>query len=69
MFRLVKLAAYGLLGYFLYELVTGLTEDGPKDVAARQSRIPRRNDQPRRVPVGDGSGLERTQQVGRGVIS
>ena len=68
MFRLIKLATYALGGYFLYEFAAGICEGRPSNTAGGELPMRRRNDRPRTVTVGDASGLERTQTVGRGVV-
>lgn len=96
MIRLIKLAAYALLGYVMYELVLGISEGEPnrQEGARGQGRgaSAEGNDRPRsgrgdgrgrsgsgqtlsgagggqQVAVSDSTGAERTERVGRGVVS
>jgi hypothetical protein len=88
MFRLIKLAAYALLGYVLYELVLGISESERRSMepaGKRSQSQPRgqrrqpqeggegrtmgRTGQGLTVPVSDTTGAERTERVGRGVVS
>lgn len=56
--RLVKLLAYSLLGYVLYELYLGMTEG----TASGSSRSPKS------VSVEDAGGARTKRSVGRGVV-
>jgi len=84
MFRLIKLAAYALLGYVLYELFLGMTEE--REAAARggasrgqdqlQPQDSRTNQANRsmggqgsmQVETEDSTGASARHNVGRGVI-
>jgi hypothetical protein len=66
MLRLMKMTAYLLFGFFLYEAFRGISSSRCTQSRGRQSRSP---GQPKTVDVDDISGAHRTQQVGRGVIS
>ena len=83
MFRLIKLSAYLLLGYTLYELILGVLE-GSGGVHPQASTEPPAPRSPRRrVPspqpatltgsataeVGGNDGSHRRTRVGRGVVS
>ena len=79
MFRLIKLAVYALVGYCLYEMILGMTETpGKNQPESTPAPAPRRrgrvnisgaSGQGAPVPIRDNSGVERTQTVGRGVVS
>jgi hypothetical protein len=83
MFRLIKLAIYGLLGYALYEFVRGLTEGPehaagqPRGSASRQRSLDedsgRQNmtgpSRGRKVTTNEPSGESVSHVVGRGVVS
>ncbi len=77
MFRLTKLAIYLVAGYAFYEFYIGLTEQrqNNKTAPAQSGRRHRPSSGPgaeiggNRVPVADSNGAERTQAVGRGVVS
>jgi hypothetical protein len=68
MFRMIKLAAYILFGYFLYEAVRGIAE--PRRSSSK-SQLPSHGhrEEMKSVPVYDPSGAQRTEKVGRGIIS
>ena len=73
MFRLIKLAAYGLLGYVIYEMVMGMN-DAVAEQPNRRSSGENRSSAPantgrRKVSVQDSGGAERTERVGRGVVT
>ncbi len=67
MIRLFKLTAYAFLAYFLYEMLLGMTEE--RSAIAAPDRNPAGGDgeRPKKVTIGDNTGAERTQVVGRGV--
>ncbi len=74
MFRILKLAVYALIGYALYEFYLGLGEVRAKQPQSQAPSTPGESPRPnrqggRRVAVRDNSGVERTQSVGRGVVS
>jgi hypothetical protein len=62
--RLVKLLAYSLLGYVLYELYLGMTE-GADSSRSERSNAGRHNEG-MSVPVQDGGGRS-NRTAGRGV--
>jgi hypothetical protein len=80
--KLLKLAGYGLIGYAIYEFVSGILES-PSPVRNRVG-APSTKRQPQRssrrgpimtgqgegelVPVSDSSGVERRERVGRGIV-
>jgi hypothetical protein len=65
--RLLKLLAYSLLGYVLYELYLGMTEGAESRLrASPQGRA--RTGQGRKVGVQDAGGGQSTRNVGRGVV-
>jgi hypothetical protein len=81
MFRLIKLSAYALFGYVVYELIMGLKEGGRPQFqpGSRPHRKAARNPSARgqnisgpgrgeSVSVADTSGAERTERVGRGAF-
>jgi hypothetical protein len=64
--RLIKVFAYSLLGFVLYELYLGLTEGtqaGAPQAPARSSGRPRK-----RVDVQGSDGGQIKRSVGRGVV-
>ena len=77
MFRLIKLALYGVLAYAIYELYQGMTQEEGRPTG----RKPRQSDrQPSRQNItGPGrgtrteseeaSGMSASHAVGRGVVS
>jgi hypothetical protein len=65
--RLLKLLAYSLLGYVLYELYLGMTEGVESHLpASAQART--RTGRGRKVGVEDAGGGQTTRNVGRGVV-
>jgi len=66
MLRLMKLAAYLLFGYFLYEAIQGIAE---VRVRPAMPAPPVSRGHLKRVVIDDETGAHRTQKVGRGVIS
>jgi hypothetical protein len=71
--RLIKLLAYSLLGYVIYELYLGMTEGcESRSVASSQSGGVGRSEgvKPagRKVGVEEANGARRTRSVGRGVV-
>jgi hypothetical protein len=80
MFRLLKLLAYGLLGYALYEFFRGLSEGAPGGRGDEEGGMRREfREQPARANItGPGEGQDVTTQedtgesvrhrVGRGVV-
>jgi hypothetical protein len=65
--RLVKLLAYSLLGYVLYELYLGMTEGAA--AAPASSRAPSRaGAKAKTVTVEDSGGGRSTRSVGRGAV-
>ena len=82
MFRLIKLAAYGLLGYVIYEMVMGMNDavaeqsSGGGQSSGRQQGGQNRSGGAgggiqgrRKVTVQDSNGAETSARVGRGVVS
>jgi hypothetical protein len=81
MFGLLKLLAYGLLGYALYEFFRGMNEGGAGGGGGGQASMGRnfRDEASRANMTGPGGGMEMTTQedsgesvthrVGRGVVS
>ena len=85
MFRLIKLAIYGLLGYALYEFIRGLTEGAPQAMgrprgsSSRQLNRALDEDSGRQNTTGPSPGRTVTTNepngesvshvVGRGVVS
>jgi hypothetical protein len=85
MFRLIKLAMYALVGYVLYELYQGMTqEQGGRSSASSGGSRSRRSramsegsaagamtggGRGRRVEVADATGSEIHRTVGRGVVT
>jgi hypothetical protein len=78
MFRLIKLAIYGLLGYFIYEFVRGLMEtEGKGEQPGGDRALDRRSDRQnitgggvgRRTVTAEPSGESVPHVVGRGVVS
>ena len=84
MFRLIKLALYGLIGYAIYEFVRGMTEEqgqgggqptgGSRELNRALERDAGRTNvsgagQGHRVTTEDSSGQSAPHTVGRGVIS
>lgn len=82
MFRLLKLAAYALLGYVVYEMIMGFKEgDRPMFQQGSASRHGATRRQPKggknisgsgrgeSVSVEDAGGAKRTERVGRGATS
>ncbi len=80
MFRMIKLAAFVLFGYFIYEAIKGIAEPRQSSRSSgqpsnsggqEQSRMPGGGNQEdmASIPVFDASGGRRTQRVGRGVIA
>jgi hypothetical protein len=81
--KLLKWAIYGMVGYVIYEFVSGVIEPGqiahPRNGAgSRNSSRARRNSgqimtgtqgEGKYVAVSDTSGAERRARVGRGVVS
>ncbi len=66
MFRMLKLAAYVLFGWFLYEALRGIsTPVKPRLASSQAQRNP--DDMPEQV-VYDPSGARHRQKVGRGVL-
>ena len=77
----VRIGAFSLVGYLVYELVTGYTHGKaglPAPAAPAEPSAPRagrsspmtgRTQEGRTVQVSDGSGIEHTARVGRGVVS
>jgi hypothetical protein len=74
--RLIKLLAYSLLGFVLYELYLGMTEGcgSASSEASRGGRL-KSSDQPvaaghagRKVAVEEANGAHRTRSVRRGVV-
>ena len=65
--RLIKLFAYSLLGYVLYELYLGMTE-GAQASAAPQRARKSSGRQRRSVNVQNADGAQSSQTVGRGVV-
>jgi hypothetical protein len=81
MFRLLKLVAYGLLGYALYEFFRGMSEGGGAGGGREEGAMGRnfRDESARANMTGPGEGQDMTTQddsgesvrhrVGRGVVS
>jgi hypothetical protein len=81
MFGLLKLLAYGLLGYALYEFFRGMSEGGGMGEGGGQGGMGRnfRDEASRANMTGPGEGMDVTSQedsgesvphrVGRGVVS
>lgn len=83
MLKLFKLAVFGMVGYAIYEFVSGLLESRtlasgrggvqPLQSRPRQSRrgpiMTGNQGEGELVPVSDSSGVERRERVGRGVMS
>ena len=74
MFRLIKLGFYALLGYALYELYQGMSqEEGQGNRGGRRSQGRPQNMTGRgegmRVESEEPSGMSAPHAVGRGVIS
>jgi hypothetical protein len=67
MLRLLKLSAYLLFGYFLYEAIIGIGQSSSSKPAKAAPPVSRGN--LKSVDVDDSTGAHRTQKVGRGVIS
>jgi hypothetical protein len=67
MLRFLKLTAYVLFGYFLYEAIRGIGDPRPARVRVEQRQG--HDDGFRTEPVWDSSGAQNTHKVGRGVIS
>ncbi len=66
MFRILKLAAYAMFGWFLYEVLRSFsTPPKPREHRIEQPRVPH---EMRDEPVYDPSGARHTQKVGRGVM-
>ena len=66
MLRLMKFAAYALFAFFLFEAFRGIAAPRPN----RAPMAPRpQKGRMKTVPVWDESGVQRTQKVGRGVVS
>jgi hypothetical protein len=71
---LIKLAAYTLLGYVIYELYVGITQGVEAKKAAasgEQASAPKHRSNPRggrTVTVAGQSGASTKRSVGRGVI-
>ena len=77
----VRAAAFGLVGYLVYELIVGYTQGrataevlsaspAPAQAPPDASRSPLTGaaKQGRTIHVSDASGVERTARVGRGVV-
>ncbi len=61
----IKLAAFALFAYFLYEAMKGISQPRPRQAAPR---VQERKEMFKAVPVYESSGGRRTQRVGRGVV-
>jgi hypothetical protein len=65
--QIIRLVAYALLGYVLYELYLGVTEGS--GIASQPAPSARRGGvRGRKVKVEDQGGATHTQSVGRGVV-
>jgi len=66
--RLLKLLAYSLLGYVLYELYLGMTEGTEARLSQSSQGRSGGSSQGRTVDVQDSGGEKTKRNVGRGVV-